>query len=311
MPIADLRALIERHAGRPDLPLDGVQLSNVREPTAPHASVAEPIFVLVAQGAKRLSLGDRSGDRSYEYGAGQYLVVSVDLPVSGTFAAPSPERPFLAFGLRLRPAAIAALLLEAAADERSPGAAARDPRPDPAGIAVSDADEDLLDAVVRLLRLLDRPADLPVLAPLVGKEILWRLATGAQGPIVRQIGLADSSLSLIGRSIRWIREHYAESLRIEDLARLSSMSVSSFHRHFRAVTALTPIQFQKHIRLQEARTRLLGQDSTVAEVGLAVGYDSASQFTREYRRYFGLPPGQDTVRLRESAYRATLTSPTI
>jgi AraC-like DNA-binding protein len=307
MPIDDLRALIERHAGRPGPSIDGVQLSNIRTPTAPHASVAEPIFVLVAQGAKRLSLGDRS----YEYGAGQYLVVSVDLPVSGNFVEPSPERPFLAFGLRLRPAAIASLLLEAAVDERSRGAAARGTRTDPTGIAVNDADEGLLDAAVRLLRLLDRPADLPVLAPLIGKEILWRLVTGAQGPVVRQIGLADSGLSRVGRSIRWIREHYAESLRIEDLARLSSMSVSSFHRHFRAVTAITPIQFQKNIRLQEARARLLERDSTVAQVGLAVGYDSASQFTREYRRYFGLPPGQDTARLHESAYHAALTSPAI
>lgn len=307
MPIDDLRALIDRHADRPGLPIEGVQLTKIREPTEPHSSVAEPIFVLVAQGSKRVGLGDRS----YEYGAGQYLVVSVDLPISGNFAEPSPQRPFLAFGLRLRPAAVAALLLETAVDERSRGAAARNPRTGPTGIAVSEADEDLLDAVVRLLRLLDRPADLPVLAPLLLKEILWRLVTGAQGPIVRQIGLADSSLSHIGHSIRWIREHYAESLRIEDLARLSSMSVSSFHRHFRAVTAITPIQFQKHIRLHEARTRLLGQESTVAEVGLAVGYDSASQFTREYRRYFGLPPGQDTVRLRESVQRAALVSPAI
>ncbi len=303
MAIEDLRALIARHADRVAPPIDDVRLSLVQEPTPPHASVAEPIFVLVAQGAKRLVLGERI----YEYGAGQYLVVSVDLPVSGNFAEPSPESPFLAFGLRLRPAAVAALLLEAGPTVAA--AAADGARPGPTGMAVSTADDDLVDAVVRLVRLLDRPADLPVLAPLITKEILWRLVTGDQGAVVRQIGLADSSLSHIGRSVRWIREHYAEKLRIEDLARLSSMSVSSFHRHFRAVTAITPIQFQKSIRLQEARLRLLGPDTAVAEVGFAVGYDSVSQFTREYRRYFGLPPGRDAEGLRRSAHRAARTAP--
>lgn len=260
------------------------------------------------------------GDRFYEYGAGQYLVVSVDLPVSGNFVEPGPERPFLGFGLRLSPAAIAAVLLEAGSQDRAGGGPPRAgavgffapaARGVPTGLAVSDADEDLIDAAVRLLRLIDRPADLPVLAPLIREEILWRLITGAQGRIVRQIGMADSSLSHIARSIHWIRDHYADHLTIEELARLSSMSVSSFHRHFRAVTAMTPIQFQKHIRLQEARSRLLGRAEVVADVGFAVGYDSASQFTREYRRHFGLPPGQDAARLRQSTDRAALANPSL
>jgi AraC-like DNA-binding protein len=307
MPLDDLRALIARHAPRPDLPLEGVLVSLVEEPTAPDSSMAEPMFVVVAQGAKRLTLGDRF----YEYGAGQYLVVSVDLPVTGHFTEASPDRPFLGFGLRLRPTAIASLLLDAGADDRSRGAAARPLPSGPLGMVVSGAGDDLIDAVVRLLRLIDRPADLPVLAPMIEKEILWRLVTGDQGMIVRQIGLADSSLSHIGRSIRWIRDHYADNLRVEDLARLSSMSVSSFHRHFRAVTAMSPIQFQKDIRLQQARLRLIGEAVAVTEVGFAVGYDSASQFTREYRRHFGLPPGQDAVRLRLATHRAVLTSPSI
>lgn len=307
MPLDELRALIARHATREDLPMDGVVLSRVEEPTPPAASVAEPIFVVVAQGAKHLTLGDRI----YEYGAGQYLVVSVDLPVTGHFTQASPERPCLGFGLRLRPTAIASLLLDADADHRSSGVAARPAGSGPLGMAVSTAGDELVDAVVRLLRLVDRPNDVPVLAPMIEREILWRLVTGDQGMIVRQIGLADSSLSRIGRAIRWIRDHYAEALRVEDLARLSCMSVSSFHRHFRAVTAMTPIRFQKQIRLQAARLRLVGEAAAVTEVGFAVGYDSASQFTREYRRQFGLPPGQDAVRLRRSGHPAVLTAPSV
>jgi transcriptional regulator GlxA family with amidase domain len=168
-------------------------------------------------------------------------------------------------------------------------------------VAVSDASDDLLDALVRMIRLLGRPADVPVLAPMIEKEILWRLITGEQGRMVRQIGLADSRLSHIGRAIRWIRTHHADLIRIDDLARMSAMSVSAFHRHFRAVTAMTPIQYQKRIRLQEARLLLISDARDVATVGFAVGYDSASQFSREYRRQFGVPPGQDAARLRQRA----------
>jgi transcriptional regulator GlxA family with amidase domain len=152
-----------------------------------------------------------------------------------------------------------------------------------------------------MLRLLDHPADARVLAPLVEKEILWRLLTGAQGAIVRQIGLADSSLSQVSRAIRWIRDNYAEQMRIEDLARQAGMSAAAFHRHFRAVTTMSPLQFQKRIRLQEARSLLLARPADVAGVGHLVGYDSPSQFSREYRRLFGAPPGQDATRLRAAA----------
>jgi AraC-like DNA-binding protein len=164
------------------------------------------------------------------------------------------------------------------------------------GLAVSDATPELLDPVVRLLRLLDRPDDLRVLAPGLEREILWRLVTGDQGALVRQIGLASSSLTHISRAIRWIREHYNEPLLVADLAALSSMSASSFHRHFRAATSMTPIQFAKQIRLQEARALLMTQPAHVAEIGYLVGYESPSQFSREYRKTFGTPPGQDAAR---------------
>ncbi|MFI6248895.1 AraC family transcriptional regulator N-terminal domain-containing protein [Streptomyces sp. NPDC051016] len=297
MSLDELRTLIDRHAprGADVVPaIDGLMLTRAERPTGPRSGITDPVFALPAQGAKRLTLGGRI----YDYEAGQYLVVSVDLPVSGHCTRATPEEPFLGFGLRLRPARLAALLLESGIDPQV--GAARRRTDDLPALAVGEAGADLVDAVVRMVRLLDRPADIPVLAPMIEREILWRLVTGAQGPLVRQIGLADSRLTQISRAIRFIRDHYTEPLRVEDLARLTGMSASPFHRHFRAVTALTPIQYQKHIRLQEARLRLMSSTDDVADVGYAVGYDSASQFSREYRRQFGRPPGADAVRLRNA-----------
>jgi transcriptional regulator GlxA family with amidase domain len=202
------------------------------------------------------------------------------------------DGPFLGLGLELKPETIATLLLEAGTIQSA--------QADPPGIAVSDLTTDLVEAVVRLLRLLDRPADIPVLASAIEREIHWRLINGQQGAMVQQIGLADSRMAQIGRAIRWIRGHYAETILIEELARIASMSVTSFHRHFRGVTSMTPIQYQKQIRLQAARYRLMSAAQDVAEVGFAVGYDSPSQFSREYRRLFGQPPGKDGQSLRRS-----------
>jgi transcriptional regulator GlxA family with amidase domain len=141
-----------------------------------------------------------------------------------------------------------------------------------------------------MLRLLDRPRDLPMLAPMIEREILWLLITGEQGATVCQLGLADSSLTHVNRAVRWIRDHYAETFRVDDLARLSQMSTSAFHRSFHAVTSMSPIQFQKQIRLHEARLLLVVRPDDIARVAYAVGYDSPSQFSREYRRHFGTPP---------------------
>jgi AraC-like DNA-binding protein len=153
-----------------------------------------------------------------------------------------------------------------------------------------------------MLRLLDHPADAHVLAPLIEREILWRLLTGPHGGMMRQIGLADSGLSHVIRAIQWIRGNYAEPVRIEDLARLAGMSPSAFRRHIRAVTTMSPLQFQKRIRLQEARSLLVARPNDVASVGHLVGYDSPSQFNREYRRLFGAPPGHDAARLRADSH---------
>lgn len=285
----ELRRLIEAHA-RPDLrtPIDGLLLSRV-ESEAPDYSLTEPLLVVMAQGGKRLLLGEQV----FEYRAGQLLLVTTDLPVTGHFLDASPQIPSLAVGLVLRPALIAPLLLEAPAPPRTRGGST--------AIATGAAGRDLLDAFVRMLRLLDHPADARVLAPLIEREILWRMLTGPHGAVLRQIGLADSALTHVGRAIRWIREHYAEPLRIDELARLAGLSPSAFHRRFRAVTALSPLQFQKRIRLQEARELLVADAADIAAVGHLVGYDSPSQFNREYRRLFGAPPGRDAARLRTHA----------
>ncbi|MFJ3667216.1 AraC family transcriptional regulator N-terminal domain-containing protein [Streptomyces sp. NPDC090106] len=292
MPLEELRGLLARHA-RPDwtTALDGVLISRIDRSEPPAPSMSGMVLAVIAQGSKRLALGDRL----YEYGAGQYLVASVDLPVTGQFTQADPEQPALGFGLRLEPSAVAGLLLRA-----GPGDTPRTGGGTPSGIAVSDAPAALLDAVVRLLRLLDEPRDRAVLAPLFTREILWRLITGDQGATVRQLGLADSGLSHVSRAVGWIREHYAQPFRVEDVARMAGMSVSAFYRNFQAVTAMSPIQFQKQIRLQEARLLLAAHPGDVTGVGHRVGYDNPSQFSREYRRQFGAPPSEDAARLRRA-----------
>ncbi|GAA1412329.1 AraC family transcriptional regulator N-terminal domain-containing protein [Catellatospora coxensis] len=292
MDLAELRGLLDRHA-RPDMStaIDGVLISKVDRREQPSPSMTGSVLALIAQGAKRIALGDRV----YEYRAGQYLVASVDLPVTGHFTKASPQQPALGFGLVLHPATVAELLLQAAPGDVPPGGTGA-----PSALAVSDAPDELVDAVVRLVRLLDRPRDAAVLAPLIKREILWRLITGEQGGVVRQLGLADSSLTHIARAVRWIREHYAQAFRVEDVAQRAGMSVSAFYRNFQAVTAMSPIQFQKQIRLQEARLLLATHPNDVTGVGSRVGYDSASQFSREYRRQFGAPPSQDAARLRDT-----------
>jgi AraC-like DNA-binding protein len=271
----DLLGLVVRAAG------------SISEPTH---QVYEPVFALIAQGEKQIVLGDEI----FTCGEGTFLVVSVDLPITFRISRATPEEPYVALAMTLKPAAVATLLLEAGPVGRTPAEA------DAPGLGMSDAPGELIEAVVRLVSLLDRPRDLPILGPIAEKEILWRLLCSEQGQRLRQIGLADSRLSQIGRAMRWMRENYRETVAIGDLARLSAMSVTSFHRHFRAVALMSPLQYLKQIRLQEARARLLARSEDVAAVGHAVGYDSPSQFSREYKRAYGAPPGQDARLLRAS-----------
>ncbi|MCY1138097.1 AraC family transcriptional regulator [Actinoplanes sp. Pm04-4] len=290
MPLGELRDLLARHA-RPDLrtAIEDVQIMRADRPYPPAPTTYGKVFVVVAQGTKRCGYGETV----YEYGAGQYLVASVDMPVTSHFSEAGPQRPGLGFGLTLHPAAVAEMLVD---DAQAGGDA-------PFGLGVSETPPALLDAVVRLLRLLDEPADIPVLAPLIKREIIWRLIRGEQGAIVRQLGRSDSSLSHVGRAVRWIRDNYQRGFQVEEAAQVAGMSLAAFYRNFQAATAMTPIQFQKQIRLQQARLQLAADPTDIAGVSRRVGYDSPSQFSRDYRRQFGLPPSQDTGAVRPAARR--------
>ncbi|MDR7270490.1 AraC-like DNA-binding protein [Pelomonas saccharophila] len=291
--VEELQGLIKRHAAPAGERGPGCMFAvSADAPTEIQHHVLEPTFVVVAQGAKRAMLGDEV----FEYRQGQFLVVTVDLPIAGCVIQASPELPYLAAGLKLQPATVSSLLLE-----MDPADVAAS---EPAGFAVSDAPEALLDTVVRMLRLKDSPRDAAVLGPLVERELVWRLLHSAQGAMVRQIGLADSRLSQIGRAIRFIRDHHAEAISIPMLADMVAMSESSFHRHFRGATTMSPLQYQKLIRLQEARARVMADAGDVAAIGYSVGYDSPSQFSREYSRLFGAPPGRDKLRLGQRAVGA-------
>jgi AraC-like DNA-binding protein len=285
MLLDELRTLLARHARADGTTAIENVLIGREESQAPHASMTGTVMALIAQGAKRLALGEYV----YEYGAGQYLVASVDLPVTGHFVEATPERPALGLGLLLQASDIAEMMLQTAHSFAQNGTA-------PPALAVSDASDEFLDAAVRLLRLLDQPRDRDMLAPLIKREILWRLITGEQGATVRQIGLADSNLSHIARAVQWIRDNYREPFRVDDVAALIGMSTSAFHRNFQAVTGMSPIQFQKKMRLHEARLLLAAHPKDIAHIGYRVGYDSPSQFSREYRRLFGAPPSQDAIR---------------
>lgn len=283
-----LKQSILRHcaATKHATPIPRLTLLRSDVPTVPMGTLYHPVVCFVAQGAKRLMLGGET----FEYDAAKYLIVSVDLAVTGGICRASREEPYLAMSLALDPAALASLLIDMGEEGLDAECSA--------GLAVSAVGPDLLDAAARLVGLLDRPEDIPMLAPLVEREILYRLLGGEQAALLRQIALADSRLSRVGRAIAWIRSNYARPFRMESVAEAARMSPATLYRHFKAVTALSPLQYQKQIRLQEARQLLMAQASDAASIGFRVGYESASQFSREYSRLFGAPPARDAARLR-------------
>ncbi|WP_058830030.1 AraC family transcriptional regulator [Paenibacillus polymyxa] len=287
---AELPSLIEQftsHDGvhATDIPsLYFVRSSNT---TVPIYQVHEPALCIVAQGRKVVILAEES----YYYGTSDYLVVSVDLPISGQVIQASTDAPYLCLRLNFDPHQVLDLINEPACSANSSTGSRR-------GLYVSQTNSLLLDAVVRLVRLLERPQDIPVLAPLVIREILYRILQGKQGESLKQLVMTGSHSSRIAEVIKRIKQDYDKPLRIEELSQLASMSPSSLHRHFKEVTAMSPMQYQKQLRLQEARRLLLSESADAADVGFQVGYESPSQFSREYARLFGLPPIRDIKRLR-------------
>ena len=288
--MSELSALIERHCHQGFTPtaVPGLTLSRANSPTELSPVMYYPLFCVIARGRKRIFLGEEE----FFYDPDCYLITSLDLPISGQVL----EAPCLGMTLALEPAKLAGLLLElpTAAETRAAAKA----------VAVNSLEDDLRDPLLRLLRLLDRPADIPVLAPSIEREILYRLLCGPRGAMLRQMALPGSQLSQISRAIRLLQERYQEKIRTEELARAAGMSATSLHRHFRAVTAMSPLQFQKRLRLQEARRLLLTRDLDASRVSFDVGYESASQFSREYRRLFGEPPARDAARARRALAEA-------
>ncbi len=251
--------------------------------------IYEPALCLVAQGRKRVVLGQIA----YVYDPSQYVVVTVDLPLLGSILEASEERPFLCVSLDLDVKVLSELLIEHGGNVP--------PAESGPGLILGDVTPELTDAMVRLLRLLDAPEDIAALAPLAEREILYRLMSMDQTGMMRHIANAQSRLSQISRAVLWIKANYAESFTVEQVADEAGMSASSLHEHFKAVTTYSPLQFRTRLRLQEARRVMVAEGLDAASAGFAVGYDSPSQFSRDYARAFGSPPMQDATRLRAAA----------
>jgi len=287
--LAERIARVVRQDGRTEA-LKDVFLQRISSPYEPLHSVSDPAFCVIAQGSKEILLGDER----YVYDPARYLLVTAELPVAARVVEASPERPYLSFRLRLDPVLVSSVMVEAG-------------RVSPRGVAsvravdVSPLDASLLDATLRLVRLADSPGEASFLAPLIQREIVFRLLMGEQGGRLRHMAVVGGHTHRIARAIEQVRREYDRPLRIESLARELGMSVSSFHQHFRAVTAMSPLQYQKRLRLQEARRLMLGEHLDAAGAAYRVGYDDASHFSREYKRLFGFPPMRDVERLRAFA----------
>ena len=268
------------------------RLSLVRtsEPTIPLHGLHNPAVCIIAQGRKEVRLGAEQ----YIYDPLNYLVASVTLPVTGQVIDATPERPYLSLRLDIDPAQITNLIADAGPIEvPNPGSRR--------ALFLDRLDLSMLDALIRLLRLLDTPRDIPMLAPLALREIFYRLLHSPQGNRLHEIAIADSQGHRVARAIEWLNNHFDQPLRIEELAREVNLSPSTLHHRFKAVTALSPLQYQKQLRLQEARRLMLCEGLEAASASYRVGYESPSQFSREYSRLFGAPPLRDLARLRNTA----------
>ncbi|MGY6663412.1 MAG: AraC family transcriptional regulator N-terminal domain-containing protein [Glycocaulis sp.] len=273
-------------------PIERLTLIRSDQPTDDLPSIYEASVCLIAQGTKTVSLGGTS----LIYDASSYLVVSVDLPLVGRILQASAQDPYLCCKIDINPVVLTELVMH----ERHPAATGSAP-----AFAVHPADEQLSDAACRLVSLLGQPEHAGVLAPLIEKEILYRLLQGPHGPALRRIAQGDSHVGRVGRAAAFIRENYRKPIRVDDVAAAAGMSPSSLHEHFKAITTLTPLEFQKRLRLEAARALMLSTDANAADAAFAVGYQSPSQFSREYRRAFNASPRLDADRLKASGYAAT------
>jgi len=265
----------------------GVYLARSSCPTEPVHSVFQPAFCVIAQGSKNVLLNEDV----FRYDPGHYLISSVDLPIVSHVLEASAEEPYLSFRLDLDPAIVASVMVESGVKIRKSDESVK-------AMDVSPIDAELLEAVVKLARLLETPEEMKFLAPLVIREIIYRLLKGEQGARLSHLVTAEGDARRISRAVRQLRENIDQPLRIENIARDLGMSVSGFHHHFKSVTSMSPLQFQKQIRLQEARRLMLGEDLDVASAGFRVGYEDPSYFSRDYKKLFGAPPQRDIAQLR-------------
>jgi AraC-like DNA-binding protein len=267
-----------------------VWLSNSANPTAPSHAIYHPVLCVVAQGKKQVWLGDAS----FVYDVDHFLMASVTLPASGQVIEASPERPYLGITIELEPQLIESVIAEAGLSRPvSSGTQC--------GMESIPMDGLLRESILRLARLFDEPQHSPFLKQLALREIVYRLLTGPQGGRLHQIAAQGGQTHRAVRAIEWLRSNYDKPLSIERLARECGMSVSALHHHFKGITAMSPLQFQKQLRLQEAKRLMVGEGLDAANAGYRVGYDDASYFSREYRRFFGDPPRRHVQRLSQSA----------
>jgi len=290
-PYQEIVSIAARHLGDDGecrTAIESVGISRRTSPSAPCHGSYRPCIALVIQGAKSLRLGTDV----INYGPGDYLLTSLDLPVTWRVVEASPEVPHFCLTLAINSEKVLDLLSRADIPRPTAPVGGR-------GIVVNVATPELLDAAVRLLRLLDSPTDIAAMAPLIEQEILYRVLTGPDGGRLINIAVADSHGNRIARAIAWLRQNFAQPLRIEDLAEQVNMSVSSFHHHFKSITAITPVQYQKQLRLHEARRLMLIERLDAGTAGHRVGYQSPSQFSREYSRVYGMSPVRDVEAARE------------
>jgi AraC-like DNA-binding protein len=271
-------------------PLQGLHLARLSAPMEKIHSVLEPSLCVIAQGSKVVFVGDSR----YQYDPFNYFLATIELPRVSQVLDASKEQPYLSFRLVLDPNLVGSVMLEAGHVMLSGNADVR-------AIDVSSLDAELLDAVVRLVRLVGSPAEARILMPLIKREIIYRLLTGDQGGRLCHLTVSAGYTSNIARAVERFRHDFDQPVRMEEIAQELGMSVSSFHQHFKSVTAMSPLQFQKRIRLQEARRLMLGEDLDATSAAYRVGYNDTSHFSREYKSLFGEPPVRDVERLRETA----------